>query len=142
MINTSAENNVLDLAKTDSEEKLNFYFSRSQKLLNAEQYKYVFSKSQRFGNKSFTLLARKNDLGHPRLGLAISKKAVNKAVDRNSIKRIIRDSFRLNQHMLPSVDIIVMCKPNVLTLDKHEMHKQIETQWNFMQKKFLTSTTD
>lgn len=142
MINTSAENNVLDLAKTDSEEKLNFYFSRSQKLLNAEQYKYVFSKSQRFGNKSFTLLARKNDLGHPRLGLAISKKAVNKAVDRNSIKRIIRDSFRLNQHKLPSVDIIVMCKPNVLTLDKHEMHKQIETQWNFMQKKFLTSTTD
>ena len=141
MNNTSVEDDILNIAKTISEDKIHFCFSRSQKLLNAEQFKYVFSKSQRFGNKSFTFLARQNDQGHPRLGLAISKKAVNKAVDRNSIKRIIRDSFRLNQHKLPNVDIVVMCKTNVLSLDKNEIHKQIETQWHFMRKKFLTSTT-
>ena len=119
-----------------------FHLSRSQKLLTSENYSFVFSKSQRFGNKSFTVLARKNDLGHPRLGLAISKKCAKRAVDRNRIKRIFRESFRLHQHNLPNVDIIAMCKSDVLQLDKKEMHKQIEKQWRFMQKKFLTSTTD
>ena len=132
-------NNVKTTTINDT--KLNFSFSRGQKLLTADQYKMVFSKSKRFGNKSFTVLARRNSLSHPRLGLAISKKAVKNAVDRNRIKRIFRESFRLNQHKLPNVDIIAMCKSDVLSLDKKEMHKQIETQWRFMQKKFLIPTT-
>ena len=137
-----ADKNSFDnIAMTLVETEDGFNLSRSQKLLTAESYKFVFSKSQRFGNKSFTVLARKNNLGHPRLGLAISKKCAKRAVDRNRIKRIFRESFRLHQHKLPSVDIIAMCKSDVLSLDKKEMHKQIETQWRFMQKKFLTSTT-
>ena len=120
---------------------MDFYFSRSLKLLNAEEYNNVFCKSQRFGNKSFTVLAKENNLSHPRLGLAISKKCAKRATDRNRIKRIFRESFRLHQHKLPCVDIIAMCKPSVLSLDKKEMHKQIETQWYFMQKKFQDSTT-
>jgi ribonuclease P protein component len=134
------EDNLLDTVSIQSEELINFYFTRSQKLLTADHYKHVFSRSKRFGNKSFTLLARKNDLGYPRLGLAISKKSVKHAVDRNRIKRILRDNFRLHQHELPNVDIIAMCKPNVLLLERHEIHEQIKIQWRFMQKKFSTST--
>jgi len=138
------DKNSLNLVATKSEESTFYHFSQNQKLLNADQYQYVFSKSQRVGNSSFTVLARKNSLGYPRLGLAISKKCAKRAVDRNHIKRILRESFRLNQHKLPSIDIIAMCKPNVLKLDNNEMRKQIETQWQFIRKKFLTtiSTTD
>ena len=124
---------------TDST-KENFGLSSDLKLLTADRYSYVFSKAERFGNRSFTLLARKNDRHHPRLGLAISKKSAKRAVDRNRIKRIIRESFRLNQHTLPCVDIIAMCKPMAKTLSNAEMHKQIETQWYFMRKKFATLT--
>jgi len=131
----------VNIVMTLSEDDTDFHFSRSQKLLTADHYKYVFSRSQRFGNKSFTVLARENNLGHPRLGLAISKKSAKRAVDRNRIKRIFRESFRLHQHKFPNVDIIAMCKSDVLSLDKQEMHKQIETQWRFMRKKFLISTT-
>lgn len=120
---------------------MNFYFDRNQKLLNAEQYKYVFAESKRFGNKSFTVLARENNLNHPRLGLAISKKSAKHAVDRNRIKRIFRESFRLHQHKLPNVDIIAMCKPSALLLDNKDMHKQIATQWHFMRKKFNHPST-
>ncbi|MCL4108320.1 UNVERIFIED_CONTAM: hypothetical protein GTU68_065348, partial [Idotea baltica] len=118
-----------------------FHFSRSHKLLTADHFTNVFSKAERFGNKSFTVLARENSLSHPRLGLAISKKSAKHAVDRNRIKRIFRESFRLHQHNLPNVDIIAMCKPSVLSLEKSEMHKQIETQWHFMCKKFTTNTS-
>jgi len=115
-----------------------FKLPRDLKLLTAENYQDVFSKAERFGNYSFTVLARPNDLNHPRLGLAISKKCAKRAVDRNRIKRLFRESFRLNQHKLPSVDIIAMCKPSAIKLTNHEMHEQIDKQWHFMRKKFAS----
>lgn len=121
----------------ENENKVDFHFSRDLKLLTAEDYKNVFAKAQRFGNYSFTILARESGLNYPRLGLAISKKSAKRAVDRNRIKRILRESFRMNQHNLPCVDIIAMCKPSAVKLDNREMRKQIEIQWHFMRKKML-----
>jgi len=119
-----------------------FHFSRNSKLLTADHYKNVFAKAQRFGNHSFTVLVRKNELDHPRLGMAISKKNAKRAVDRNRIKRIFRESFRINQHKLPSVDIIAMSKPSALKLDNLEMRKQIDRQWHFIRKKFASLETE
>lgn len=118
---------------------MEFYFSRNMKLINADQYKNVFNHPQRFGNKSLTVLVKQNSLQHPRLGLAISKKCAKNATDRNRIKRIFRESFRLHQNVLPSVDIIAMCKPNILLLTNQEIQSQIEFQWRLMQKKFFHS---
>jgi len=119
-----------------------FHLTRELKLLTAENYQNVFAKAERFGNRSFTVLARENGLDHARLGLAISKKCAKRAVDRNRIKRIFRESFRLNQHKLPSVDIIAMCKPSAISLDNANMRQQIDTQWRFMRKKFAVSSSD
>ena len=119
-----------------------FCLTPKLKLLTAENYKNVFAKAERFGNRSFTVLARENGLDHARLGLAISKKCAKRAVDRNRIKRIFRESFRLNQHKLPSVDIIAMCKPSAKSLDNVEIRKQIDVQWHFMRKKFKASASD
>lgn len=118
-----------------------FHFSRDLKLLTADHYKNVFAKAQRFGNHSFTVLVRQNELDHPRLGMAISKKNAKRAVDRNRIKRIFRESFRINQHKFPSVDIIAMSKPSALKLDNLEMRKQIDRQWHFIRKRFASSET-
>jgi ribonuclease P protein component len=115
-----------------------YCLSRSLRLLKADNYSFVFDKAERFGNYSFTVLARANGLKHPRLGLAISKKCAKRAVDRNRIKRLFRESFRINQHKLPSVDIIAMCKPSAIKLSNHEMQQQIERQWHFMRKKFAS----
>ena len=47
-----------------------------------------------------------NDLVHPRLGIAIPRR-VGAANRRNRIKRLLRESFRLMQHDLPSGDHFV-----------------------------------
>ena len=119
-----------------------FHLTRELKLLTADNFQNVFAKAERFGNHSFTVLARKNGLDYPRLGLAISKKCAKKAVDRNRIKRHFRESFRLNQHKLPCVDIIAMCKPSAISLDNATIRKQIDTQWHFMRKKFKAFASD
>lgn len=109
-------------------------FSREQRLLTAEHYQFVFAKARRFGNPNFTLLVRENDLGYPRLGLAIAKKSVRLAVDRNRIKRLIRESFR-HQTELPSIDIIAMCRKGAVELPSQEIRTQLDTQWRYICKK-------
>ena len=110
-------------------------FTRELRLLDAAQYKYVFAKARRFGNRSFTLLVRKNEEEHARLGLAIAKKSAKRAVDRNRIKRIIRESFRHTQHQLPNIDVVIMCRPSAVALTKAEIRQQLDQQWSYISRK-------
>ncbi len=110
-------------------------FTRELRLLNAKQYKYVFAKAKRFGNNNFTLLVRVNNEGHARMGLAIAKKAVKRAVDRNRIKRIIRESFRHMQYDLPSIDVVIMCRSSAVALEKKEIRRQFDKQWSYISRK-------
>lgn len=53
-----------------------------------------------------------NDVGHHRLGLAISRRAGH-AVRRNRIKRMLREAFRLSWRDLPgSYDLVVSARPH------------------------------
>ena len=110
-------------------------FGQAYRLLCAEDYQYVFDDARRFGNRNFTLLVRKNKLDHARLGLAISKKNVKRAVDRNRIKRLMRETFRHERDELPSIDIIAMCRTGAVELPSHEIRAQLESQWRYIRKK-------
>jgi ribonuclease P protein component len=67
------------------------------------------AKARRSADNLFTVLARTSDRARPRLGLAISRKAARRSVDRNRIKRISREAFRLCGHD-SGVDVIVFAR--------------------------------
>lgn len=53
--------------------------------------------------------AAENGLPYARLGISVGRKKVRKASDRNRIKRLIRESFRLSKAQLPlGVDYVVV----------------------------------
>ena len=77
-----------------------FPFSKTYRLNTAVDYSNVFNNANRSSDKFFTVLAKKNTLDVARWGLAIAKKSVKKAVQRNRIKRVVRELVRLSKQLL------------------------------------------
>ena len=89
----------------------------------------------RASSPHLTLLAIPNDLTHPRLGLAIPKKALKRAVWRNRVKRLVRESFRLHQHELPPIDIVVIAKGAVRDLDNPALLQLLDKLWRTLARR-------
>jgi len=61
-----------------------------------------------------------------RLGLAVSRKVSRSAVQRNRIKRLVRESFRKHSPDLPALDIVVMARPGAAECDNPGLSTSIE----------------
>jgi ribonuclease P protein component len=84
-------------------------FAANRRLHSATEFGRVFAEPVRSSDRFFTLLARPGPAAHARLGLTISRRAAKRAVDRNKLKRLARESFRLHAG-LPAWDFVVMAK--------------------------------
>lgn len=107
--------------------KLNF--ARELRLLTPVQFKYVFQEPFRASSPEITILARPNNLEHPRLGLTVAKKHLKRAHDRNRIKRLSRESFRLLQHELPAYDFVLVAKKGIGKLDNTTFNQTMSKLW-------------
>lgn len=117
-------------------------FGKSRRLLNAAAFKTVFDQTEnKVSNKELLCLSRKNGLDHPRLGLVIAKKNIRLSVQRNRVKRIIRESFRLHQHQLPAVDMIVMARKGLGELDNAAIHAELARMWQRLIRKYANQPT-
>lgn len=110
-------------------------FSRELRLLTPSHFTYVFDNAIPAVSPAFTLLARKNNLSHPRLGITLAKKRIKKAHERNRLKRLIRESFRHRKHALPNIDIIVVGKSGADKLTNEEVFSLLEKQWKKLAKR-------
>ena len=105
-------------------------FSREKRLLTPRHFKAVFdSPTGKVPGKNLLILARENGLDHPRLGLVIGKKSVKLAVQRNRLKRLMRDSFRLNQQLLAGLDIVIVARKGLGEIENPELHQHFGKLW-------------
>lgn len=104
-------------------------FPRSLRLLKKSDYDYVFQSAKKVGTRSFTFLYRANPFDYPRLGFIISKKCAKRANVRNRLKRVSRESFRLIQHDLPNVDIIILARGKITELDNASLFSELSEAW-------------
>jgi len=100
------------------------------RLTKPVEYQHVFSGAEKIAGNGFNALVRANELGMARLGLIISKKCSRKAVLRNRIKRIVRESFRLNQEMLGGHDIIIIGQSGVAKKPSYQLRVILSRLWN------------
>lgn len=87
-------------------------FPKSHHLRSPKEFDVVYAAKTRESRGPVTVYAKPNDLGHPRLGLSVSRK-VGIAVRRNRIRRLLREAVRLMQHDLPrGYDLVVVVRPH------------------------------
>lgn len=104
-------------------------FTRRARLLKPAEFKNTFERGFRIHERGLTAVVAANTLGAPRLGLAVAKKAVPLAVDRNRCKRQIRETFRLHQELLPACDIVVLVKPGSRSKILPHLRTSLERLW-------------
>lgn len=75
------------------------------------------------------MVAYHNSFSHPRLGLVVSKRNIKTAIGRNQFKRLVRETFRLNQYSLPNKDIVVIAKKSARELGSNEMFRLLNKLW-------------
>ena len=118
-----------------------FTFGKSLRLLNARDYRGVFDNAQfKVSHQHLLILSRSNNTDTPRLGLVIAKKNIRLAVQRNRIKRILRESFRLRQQTLAGLDIVVLARRGLDELDNQQLHQLFHQQWQRLEKKHAKQT--
>lgn len=104
-------------------------FGRELRLLTPAEFKRVFEGASKVTTRYLTLLARPNNLGYPRLGMAISRKNVRSAVKRNQIKRQVRESFRCQQQALGGIDIVVLARSGTTVWEWRELRTALDGKW-------------
>lgn len=88
-----------------------FSFPRTHRLLTATDFQAVFDAPDwRVTDRHFLILAKRNQLAWPRLGLVIGKRKAPRSVDRGAIKRRAREQFRLRQQRLAGLDLIILLR--------------------------------
>lgn len=84
-------------------------FARRYRLTKTDEFSSVFGFRKAIRGKLLMLhyQPRGEELSDARLGLVVGKKLLKRSVDRNRIKRIIREQFRLLRPDLPVCDLVV-----------------------------------
>jgi len=86
---------------------MNFTYPKNEKLKSKITIDLLFSKGKSVSKYPLRLVYVESDYGivegsnqKLKIGVSVSKKNFKNAVDRNYFKRILRETYRLNKHLL------------------------------------------
>lgn len=112
-------------------------FTSQQKLIQASEFKRVFSSPAVSSDDLFRVLARVGRGEGSRLGMAVSRQVSSKAVVRNRIKRVIRESFRIRfSGTGKRLDIVVLPRRETATICNKELFRSLQSHWSRLESRF------
>ncbi|WP_022955212.1 ribonuclease P protein component [Perlucidibaca piscinae] len=99
------------------------HYPRALRLLAAADFKQVMDGAvYKASQQNFLLLATPSARPHSRIGFIVAKKKVRLAVDRNRIKRCMRENFRFLQADMPPMDIVFLARNDLAALTNPQLH--------------------
>lgn len=103
-------------------------FDKTRRLLKKNDFQAVFNQANKTVTSEFIVLYKANSLGYARLGLALSKKMIPQASQRNRVKRLLRESFRIRE--LPAIDIIFLARHGIAGVENKLITARLGLLWN------------
>ena len=84
--------------------------NHSQSLKKNEDFQNVYKCGKSFANKYLVMYVKENGLEYNRIGISVSKKVGNSVV-RHRLKRLIKESYRLQEDMFnSSLDMVIIAR--------------------------------
>ena len=114
------------------EQSLRFCFKKKQRIFKPAIFQKVLKHPQFvYKQKNIIGLATNSEqlLTNARLGIIAAKRKFPHAKDRNKIKRIVRESFRLNQNLLINLDIIIIARGSFTLDNSKDLFNQLDKIW-------------
>lgn len=97
--------------------------SKRGRLTRSADFERVFRKGRSFGNRHLVLhLFPRDDEDRardPRVGLSVSRR-VGGAVERNLVKRLLREAITEHVDRFTSVDLVLVARPDALALAERD----------------------
>ena len=104
-------------------------FSKTSRLLDAASYAAVFDGcSEKASNRIGTLLSIKTTRPKPRIGIIVAKRQIKQATQRNRVKRLVREDFRLRSFE-QSADYIFLARHSCTGLSKKQFSYELDSLW-------------
>jgi ribonuclease P protein component len=105
----------------------NFTLKKKEKILNRVDFASINKKGEKRRTRHFLIKLYPNNLPWRRFGVTVSKK-VGVATQRNRVKRLLREHFRLNKARFPeSSDIIIIAKLGAANLKYADLYEELNT---------------
>jgi ribonuclease P protein component len=109
------------------------------RLRRKKDFDAAYARGRRLGDGFFGMTASLNAEGVPRLGLAVAVRVAGGAVERNRIRRVIKESFRLHQEQIPPVDLVVSARPRARAAPGKQLHESLAELWKKVAEACATS---
>ena len=85
---------------------------RTTMLKKNYEFRYVLTRGKRYTGNYIEVYIKRNNLDENKLGIAISSKIAN-SVNRNKIKRLIRENYRLiEENIVTGYSFVILWKKN------------------------------
>lgn len=98
---------------------------QENRLKRKKEFEAVFKGGRIVRGNNFFLKYLANGTDKTKIGFVVSKKVSKKAVDRNKIKRRLREVFRLKkQGIKTGLSIVIMTTPSIKELSFKEIEKE------------------
>jgi len=114
---------------------MHFLFQKHRKLLDKHAFSAVFDgQPMKVGCASGLVLTIRSTHTESRLGVIVAKKNVRRANQRNRIKRVVREYFRLNPLPVPT-DLIFLARHGIADKSNAELREDLTVIWKKLSKK-------
>ncbi|MBS0462264.1 MAG: ribonuclease P protein component [Proteobacteria bacterium] len=107
-------------------------FARTARLLAPRQFQEVFANGKRVHGALLRLHAwlRADDANGARLGIAVPKRVAKQAVERNRIRRIVREVFRHRRQRLPAGDYVLVAQSAACAALAPDLRAELAQLWD------------